>query len=194
MKTFYEKLLKNYETGKATVIKGRNNEYSIFTTLNDKGCIRKYDWGISIDKVIEIINLYFCSEEEINECSENENWKIVKTIDAVEFFGQDGFKKGDKVRILPNAKEECKKSDLSWSEVKQKMVDSGFGYFYERNGDAYLIKDEKGENWLFPRQCVEYYFEEDDDDKEYDDNNGEKWLLKKLEIYGWKIKDNCLIK
>jgi len=51
----------------------------------------------------------------MNKQPQKEDWRIVKTIDFSELGGK-GYEKGEKVRILPNAKKErWRKSGLSWN-------------------------------------------------------------------------------
>jgi hypothetical protein len=70
---------------------------------------------------------------------------------------------GIKVRILPNAKEECEKFNFDWKwEEKEKMIGKVVE-IREQSCSNYRIWDEKKDNyWLFPRTAFVIADEEDE--------------------------------
>jgi hypothetical protein len=156
--TFYEKLVRNWECGKMSVVKNKEGNYMIFSTKCGDGFKRSV-WEDSIDKCLEYIGVAYANKYEIEEHSKD--WKIVKTIDFSE-LGGEGYKKGDKVRTLSDAREKRAKSNLSCNSVTEQIIQDGYGYINRKSGtDWFVWNKDRDKEVLFPSSAIEPWLEDE---------------------------------
>lgn len=151
-----EKLLTNYRCGKMTVVQDNNNKlYCIFSTPDSDGGLRESDWDITIEGCMQSVgNYHGNTKRNIDE----QNWSIIKTIDFASLG--EGYRKGERVRILPNAKEECEKGAM-WDDDMAQMIKDGCGFIAEKNGGDWGVWNKDRSGWFyFPCTCLEPYFED----------------------------------
>lgn len=153
---FSKKLRENYRCGKCTIVQNEFEDYNIFSTPNADGELRQSEWNDTIEKCKEEIGTYDPdTDRDIDNFSEHYSWRIIGTIDFSE-LGGEGYKEGEKVRILRDAKEKCEKSGLSWSDDKEKRSKAGWGFITGKEGSNYLV-----DGWTFPASALEPFLEEE---------------------------------
>lgn len=169
---FSEKLLKNYECKKMTVVRREDGFYSIFNTLDDYGHLRWSGVCDSIEDALKRIG----SEEglswgAVDDISERQSWQIIKTIDFSELGGK-GYQKGDKIRRI-------------------KTGQIGVVAFVDEHGVGTCCKDQYGndENGYLPFSGVEPYFEDEDEEEEAERaaNEVPKDVCERLDLIDQKI-------
>lgn len=166
MKKFSEKLLKNWECGKCTVVKDKNRRYCIFSTKDFVGDLRMSGWLGSIEGCLEYIgDEGGYAAKDIDILSKEDNWQIVKTIDFSDLGGK-GFQVDDKVRVIETG--EIKTIDsVVENTVGNSVAQVSFcsecdeyanreiePYFGDSDKDEWLKRGEE-QGWLKERKVVE---------------------------------------
>lgn len=155
-----EKLLTNNSVGLWTMVKDLEQDlYALFTTKDGNGEIRCSGWHDSTQEAIYYAGaLPGHSESYIDSM----NLQIIRTIHPSELMGP-GYEIGQKVRIKPNAKEECEKYNLGWPEAKARMAEEGWGSAgrYVCIATLDLQNKEKSDYFTFPFTALEPYFEDE---------------------------------
>ena len=187
--TMGEKIINNCKKGLITIIQDDTENYMAFSNHKDyDGNYRTSSWVETIEEAKRCIGeTDGYSEKEIEEHSEEYNWKIVEVYrEEVE-----PFKVGDKVRILPsieNTKDWTNKS-IYGSDSRRYFIDmigeivdvhnseSGLYYNVANNGEPRLYKAFIGHEYLAP------LVEEEEDNVVLE-------AIKLLEEKGYKIVKN----
>lgn len=171
-----EKLEANWKAGLWTEIKNGHGEYRLITMKNKYG---GFYATFPQDENGSWAN--HCATATLSpEYIDTRDWQIIRTIHPSELMGP-GYEAEQKVRIKPNAKEECEKGDYAWHLEKQKMFEDGFGYV-KCGKKSYLdIWNKNRSNWfIFPPTAIEPYFE-DEEEKETIEIGGSKYLKREFE-------------
>lgn len=153
--TFAEKLKNNYRCGKCTIVENKNKRFAIFSTPDLNGCLRYSTFYESLNGAERNIgDNCGWSDEDLNNVAQEESWRIVGTIDFSE-LGGEGYKEGEKVRILPDSKEKCLKSGIDWNTYKKEILKKGFGLVERKEGSEYRI-----DGAWFPSSAIEPFYED----------------------------------
>jgi len=157
---FSEKLEANWKAGKYTLVKDlADGEFALFTTKDQRGSVRNTLWTSQ-----EKDTLFAHTQDVTIDKSELDkmNLKIIRTIDPMELMGS-GYEEGQKVRILPNAKEECEKYELGWPIDKARMAEDGWGYMEAHYSFTYEVRTkDRSKRFTFPPSAIEPYFEDEE--------------------------------
>lgn len=154
--TLYQKIMKIAKCGKMPVLQDKDKQYCILSTPDGDGDLRMSLWCYTIERCMETIgDDCGCNKDAIN----SSDWTIVKTIDFASLG--EGYEVGEKVRILPNAKEECGKTECGWDKKREEIANKGYGIISGIAGADYLLKSEDGYCRVFSRTCLEPYFEDE---------------------------------
>ena len=93
--TIYDKIKTIIEKGGLdVVVQCENGQYIILSSVISKGKIRYSYWNTDLEDCKDSIGKFAYTEDEIKECSEGSNWKIVKTIAR-----ESHYEIGDKVKL-----------------------------------------------------------------------------------------------
>lgn len=156
---FSEKLEANWKARKWPLVKDLDEDtYSLFTTKDIHGNVRNSYWCLTEQGALYsgIADLAYRPEN-----IDSKNLQIIRTIDPMELMGP-GYELGQKVRILPNAKEECEKWDIFWSENHQLMLEDGVGAYSGTKDAALKLFYKDDDKWAcFPPSALEPYFDEE---------------------------------
>uniref|UniRef100_A0A6M3KY40 Uncharacterized protein n=1 Tax=viral metagenome TaxID=1070528 RepID=A0A6M3KY40_9ZZZZ len=153
--TIYEELKYLRDRGYFALVKNEDDEVKIFSTETSDGNVRSSDWCVSEKKALDSLGCTSYSKSEIDEYSKKNNWQIVRPIHVTEILPGRGFKEGEKVKILPNAKEEREKVGIYWTDEKEQMAKDGYGYFVSYFGSNFCIQNkDKTDYWSFPPTAI----------------------------------------
>uniref|UniRef100_A0A6H1ZGR0 Uncharacterized protein n=1 Tax=viral metagenome TaxID=1070528 RepID=A0A6H1ZGR0_9ZZZZ len=148
--TIYEELKYLRDRGYFALVKNEDDEVKIFSTETSDGNVRSSDWCVSEKKALDSLGCTSYSKSEIDEYSKKNNWQIVRPIHVTEILPGRGFKEEEKVKILPNAKEECENLKIGWNGQMNQMVKDGYGYFHSHNGlNLRIWNKDKSDYWIF---------------------------------------------
>ena len=150
----YDDAQYNWEKGYYSLVKNKDGRYCLFSTKDSDGDLRYSGWWTTEKQVLKYFsdgNGYI--KKRFNDFSKADSWQLVRTIHPNELMGE-GFKVGDRVKILPNAKEECEKYSLSFFGERQKVADKGFGKITNIGSLDYKI-----DGWIFPLTALAPYQE-----------------------------------
>ena len=99
MISFYAKLIKNWECGLFTVVKDKDNNYTVFTFKDEDGKILNNYWGETKEEALnDLSGDSYYSIERTSFLAETKKWEIICTIHPSELMGK-GCKVGDKVGV-----------------------------------------------------------------------------------------------
>lgn len=157
---FSEKLEANWKVGKYTLVKDlHDGEFALFTTKDRRGSIRNTLWASQEkDTLFDHTHDVTIDKSELDKMS----LQIIRTIDPMELMGP-GYEEGQKVRILPNAKEECEKSGVHWNRWRDELAKRGYGFINMRVGSDWALDSMNcTDTWIFPASTIEPYFEDEE--------------------------------
>lgn len=160
---FYDKLMTNYRCGKCTVVKNDRGQFCTFSTPYSSGNLREGRWCGSEEEAMKHIG-YFDGliKETIDKLSKKEDWQIVKTIDFSD-LGGEGYRVGEKVRILPDARKVNEKKGVDFASGMDAMVEDGYGYLsVVESGRLCILNKGRSDRWYFTPSSVEPFLEEDE--------------------------------
>jgi hypothetical protein len=160
--TTAEQIINNCKKGLITIIQDDTENYMAFSNHKDyDGNYRTSSWVETIEETKRCIGeTDGYSEKEIEEHSEEYNWKIVEVYrEEVE-----PFKAGDKVKILPSIEktEDWTNKSIYGSDSRRYFIDmigeivdvhnseSGLYYNVANNGEPRLYKTFIGHEYLAP--------------------------------------------
>lgn len=151
-----EKLEANWKAGLWTEIKNGQGKYRLITMKTEDGRFHAtYAW--EEPSWPDMLTGKPLTPEYID----SRDWQIIRTIHPSELMGP-GYEMGQKVRIKPNAKEECEKAKFVWNQEKRQMAEDGFGLIKAMNNGLYLVWNKDESNfWSFPPSALEPYFEDE---------------------------------
>jgi hypothetical protein len=187
---FSEKLEALWKAGKWPLVKDtERNQFTLFTTKDLQGHLRRSNFsGTEREALYQHVGKYGLRPESIDELAEEDNWQIIRTIDPMELMGS-GYEKGQKVRILPNAKEECEKVGIVWFDQSMgKMLKHKVGDFQALESGAARVRlqiGSTGYSYIFPLSAIEPYFE----DEEVTEIGGVKYSKADIEALVKSAKD-----
>ena len=152
-----EKLETNWKAGLWTEIKNGQGKYRLITMKTEDGRFHathpQADNDFWINRCVPI----FLAPEYID----SRDWQIIRTIHPSELMGP-GYEVGQKVRIKPNAKEECEKLRISWADDKTRTAEDGLGFIKEAWGHDWIVWNKNKKDWFtFPASALEPYFEDE---------------------------------
>ena len=152
-----EKLAAYHKVGKFTLVENSSAKFRLVTFRTaDGGFVCTYAKK-SEAEALEAPPTSVLQSEYID----SRDWKIIRTVDPMELMGP-GYDKGQKVTILPNAKEECVGLGLGWNPRMTMMLKDGFGFIKQVNSWVYLVwNKERSDYWNFPKTALEPYFEDE---------------------------------
>lgn len=178
-----EKLEANWKAGLYTMVKDLDEDtYALFTTKDESGNVRNSYWKRTEEEAL------FSGVEALAYILGSlgaKNLQIIRTIHPSELMGP-GYEVGQKVRIKPNAKEECLKNGLQWTlaDEKEELIKKGYGFIKERQGQDWLLEGGY-EGLMFSVTAFEPYFE----DEEVTEIDGVKYSKADIEALVKSAKD-----
>ena len=160
--TTKKEIINNCKKGLITIIQDDTENYMAFSNHKDyDGNYRTSSWVETIEETKRCIGeTDGYSEKEIEEHSEEYNWKIVEVYRE----GVEPFKVGDKVKILPSIEktEDWTNKSIYGSDSRRYFIDmigeivdvhnseSGLHYNVANNGEPRLYKAFIGHKYLAP--------------------------------------------
>ena len=153
--TIYEELKYLRDRGYFALLKDNDGDLAVFSNETSDGKVRCSGWRDSEKRAMDYIGNLSFSKSQIDEYSKKNNWQIVRPIHVTEILSGRGFKEGEKVKILPNAKEEREKVGIYWTDEKEQMAKDGYGYFVSYFGSNFCIQNkDKTDYWSFPPTAI----------------------------------------
>lgn len=107
------------------------------------------------------------------------NWKY---IDSYAHAYGERPQIGDKVLILPNAKEMCKKNGFSWNKHREEMVGKVYEVESYNSSDYEILNEDKSDYWFYPREAFVIAWEEEEEIQEMTVEQISKLVGKKVKI------------
>lgn len=152
-----QKLLAHHKVGKFTLVESSGGGFRLITFITPNG-----NFVCTYPKPTEAEALKGVSASSLTpEYIDSRGWKIIRTVDPMELMG-GGYEKGQKVRILVDAKDLCLKHNLSWNGYKESMLEDGFGFIKGLSGSDWAVfNKDKSDYFAFPPSAIEPYFDEE---------------------------------
>lgn len=140
----YERLMTNWDKGLYTLVIDKNEYYRLFSTKDEDGNLRFSGFCSIKQEAISRNGEYNgYNQEDIEQRSEENDWRIVRTIHPSELMGK-GFKVEDKVRV--------RKGEYKGKIGKVKGVNGNFVYIRMKHSVGNFYSDR-----------LEPYFEDEEE-------------------------------
>lgn len=96
--TIAEQLMENHNSGLFTVVQDEDDEYKVFSTLNDDGNLRDSGWYPTEQLALEHIGEDEGYGNDLDECATDCEWKIIRTINPSDYMKECGKKNTKEIK------------------------------------------------------------------------------------------------